>query len=436
LQAAKQGFQLYGGTVPIFDMTKIKDCLLKHESQFAKGIQSAAEVLVRATLAAVLCSTLSVVLGGSALGDEGGNHPTLAIGSAAPDFCLPGVDAKTHCLRDYAASKVLVVAFICNHCPTSQLYEMRIEQITQDYKDKNVAVVAIDPNNPNAVRLNEMGYTDVGDSLEEMKIRAAYRHFSFPYLYDGDTQAVSTAYGPTATPHLFIFDADRKLRYEGRVDNNTREPLVTSRDARNALDALLSDKPVPIMKTAAIGCSTKWLYKEAGRQKELQEIENKTVELKLASEDDLKSLRKNSTGKLLLIDFWATWCAPCRQELPEFEIMYRMYGHRAFDLVTVSINYPDEKPGVLKILSSEHATSTNLVLGSTDIYAMLAAFDPEWNAAVPYTLLIRPGGEVAYAVRGGNADPLKLKRLILANLNDDDYIGHQAYWRTAASGAK
>jgi len=183
-----------------------------------------------------------------------------------------------------------------------------------------------------------------------------------------------------------------------------------------------------------MGCSTKWIYKEAGRQKELQEIEGQSVELKPAGGDELKALRGNSTGKLLLIDFWATWCGPCRQELPEFETMYRMYGHRAFDLVTVSINYPDEKPGVLKALSGEHATSTNLVLSSTDIYAMLAAFDPEWNAAVPYTLLIRPGGEVIYKVQGGQVDPLKLKRLILANLDDDDYIGHQAYWRTAAQG--
>jgi thiol-disulfide isomerase/thioredoxin len=99
-----------------------------------------------------------------AIGDDA-QHPTLAVGSAAPDFCLPGVDGQTHCLKEYAASKLLVLAFICNHCPTSQLYETRIKQIAEDYKDKGVAVVAIEPNNPDAVRLNEMGYTDVGDSL-------------------------------------------------------------------------------------------------------------------------------------------------------------------------------------------------------------------------------------------------------------------------------
>ncbi len=361
--------------------------------------------------------------------DEGG-PPTLAVGAAAPDFCLPGIDGQNHCLKDYAASKVLVLAFTCNHCPTAQLYEGRIKQLAEDYRDRGVGLVAIEPNNPAAVRLDEMGYTDVGDSFEDMKVRAAYRQFNFPYLYDGETQKVARAYGPTATPHLFILDAERKLRYEGRVDNNPREPLVKMRDARNALDALLAGKPVAVAKTPSVGCSTKWIYKEEGSKQELAEIESRPVSVKPASADDLKALRKNSTGKLVLVNFWATWCGPCFKELPELETMYRMYGHRAFDLVTVSINYPDEQPGVLAALQKQHATSKNLLLGSTDIYPLMASFDSEWNAAVPYSMLIRPDGTVAYKIQG-SINPLELRRLIIANLADDDYLGHQAYWRTA-----
>ena len=111
--------------------------------------------------------------------------------------------------------------------------------------------------------------------------------------------------------------------------------------------------------------------------------------------------------------------------------MYRMYGHRAFDLVTVSINYPDEQAGVLKVLTEEHATSTNRILSSTDIYPQLAAFDPDWSAAVPYTLLIRPDGEVVYKAR--DCRSAATEALIIANLADDDYHGHQAYWKSVVA---
>src|SRR2546423_13609641 len=383
---------------------------------------------IKVFLFSMLCWLALATFGVSAIADEPG-PPTLPIGASAPDFCLPGIDGETHCLKDYSASKVLVIAFTCNHCPTAQLYESRIKQLAADYGERGVALVAIQPNNPNAVRLDEMGYTDVGDSFEEMKLRAAYRHFNFPYLYDGETQKVSQAYGPFATPHLFIFDAERKLRYQGRVDNNPRESLVTSRDARAAIDALLAGRQIPLAKTPSVGCSTKWLYKEEGRKEELAEIETKSVQLLLANAEELKSLRKNPTGKLVLVNFWATWCGPCQQEMPDFKTIYRMYGHRAFEVVTVSINYPDEKPGVLSVLNKLHATSRNLLLGSTDIYSLMAAFDADWNAAVPYTALIRPGGEVVFK-RQGTINPLEVKRLIISNLSDDDYLGHQAYWQT------
>ncbi len=178
----------------------------------------------KVTIGAVfLCATLAIGMhttraqsqgaGGSQAIQADPAHPALAIGAAAPDFALPGVDGKTHKLSDYAKAKVLAVVFQCNTCPVSQLYEGRIEKLFKDYSTKGVALVAINPNNPDSVRLDEESYSDVTDSLDDMKARAEFRHFDYPYLYDGEKQTVAMKYGPTATPEIFIFDQSRKLQY-------------------------------------------------------------------------------------------------------------------------------------------------------------------------------------------------------------------------------
>src|SRR5713226_6853518 len=230
-------------------------------------------------------------------------HPVLALGSPAPNFELPGVDGAIHKLVDYSSSPILVVVFTCNHCPIAQMYERRIQQLALDYREKGVAVVAIQPNDPKAIRIDELDSSDISDSLEEMKIRVEYKHLQYPYLYDGETQEVTRAYGPQATPHVFVFDQTRHLRYEGRVDNSYRTELVKTQDARNAIDALLAHKEVTVKHTGVFGCSTKWQEKQSSRIEALQKLDAQPVRLEPATANDLKKLRTNPTRKMLLVSF-------------------------------------------------------------------------------------------------------------------------------------
>jgi peroxiredoxin len=358
-------------------------------------------------------------------------HPILALGSPAPDFALPGVDGKTHRLSDYASSPILAVVFACNHCPISQMYEQRIELLQDDYRGKGVTVVAIQPNDPKAIRIDELDSSDTSDSLDEMKIRVEYKHLRYPYLYDGDTQSVTRAYGPQATPHIFIFDKERQLRYEGRIDNSYRIEQVKTQDARNAIDALLAGREVEVKHTGVFGCSTKWQEKAAAREAAIKKIEEQPVNLEMATAEDLKKLRANPTKHMLLVSFWATWCGSCIDEFTDFQDTFQMYKVRDFDLVTVAANMPDEKNSVMKMLEKKHATSRNLLFASDDTAALQKAFDPAWESAVPYTVLIDADGKILYR-RIGSVDMLELRRTILAYL-PSDYIGFNRYWQVGVA---
>ena len=343
--------------------------------------------------------------------------PTLALGAAAPAFDLPGVDGRNWTLEDFAADKVLVVVFTCNHCPTAQYYEERLKQLVGDYRDKGVALVAIMPNDPASVRLDELGWTDLSDSFGEMKIRARDRQFNFPYLYDGDTEGVSRAYGPSATPHAFVFDAARKLRYVGAVDDAERVERVTKRYLRDAVDALLAGTAPAVTRTKVVGCSVKWGGKADSVRQYMEKLAAEPVSLTPADAGALAALRKNGSGKFRLVNFWATWCAPCLAEFHEFVTIDRMYRHRDFELVMVSLNEPDERESVLAFLRKKEASNRNLILASRDREALLNAFDPEWSGAVPYTLLINPEGKIVHS-EVGSIDPLALKRAIVKEMNE------------------
>jgi peroxiredoxin len=340
-------------------------------------------------------------------------HKTLEIGAPAPDFKLPGVDGKTYSLASFKNAPILVIVFTCNHCPTAQAYEDRIIKLTSDYKNKGVAVVAVNPNDPKSVRLDELGYADLGDSFAEMKLRAKQKSFNFPYLYDGETETMSKAYGPVATPHVFIFDAERKLRYQGRIDNVEKPTgTPTSVDTRDAIEALLAKKEVAVKTTKVFGCSIKWAEKESGQQKADEEWAKEPVALRQIDEAGLKDLVKNNSDKLRLINVWATWCGPCVTEFPEFITINRMYRRRDFEFISISADDPAKEAKVLQFLKKQQAANTNYLFSVADKYKLIEAIDPDWQGALPYTLLVEPGGKIVYG-KEGQIDPSELKRLIV-----------------------
>jgi len=341
------------------------------------------------------------------------SHPTLAIGAAAPDFDLPGTDGKRYTLASFSRAKALVLVFTANHCPTAQAYEERIEKLHADFGGRGAQVVLVSPNDPLALRLDEQGYSDLGDTLEDMKLRASDRGWTMPYLYDGETQAMARRYGPVATPHVFVFDAERKLRFAGRVDDNEDPAKAKSADARAAIEAVLAGRPVPVATTKVFGCSVKWSDKRSWVKDGYAKWAQEPVTLEPIHEAGVGAQAKNAGGqKLRLINVWATWCGPCVIEFPELVSLHRIYRGRDFELVTVNADDAAKRDKALEFLRTQQASTRNYAFDVGDPYALIEAVDPKWQGALPHTILVTPGGEVLYRSEGA-FDTLRLRKAIV-----------------------
>ena len=337
---------------------------------------------------------------------------TLEIGSNAPDFHLPDIDGKFYSLADFHDAKILVILFTCNHCPTAQAYEDRVIQFVNDYKNKGVLLVAIMPNSTNGLLPEECGYTDLNDSYEEMQTRAKDKHYNFHYLYDGDNQAIAIRYGPVATPHAFVFDNTRKLRYVGRLDATEKPGTAHAEELRAAVDALLTDKKVEHPVNKSFGCSVKWEWKGEYGKKVEKEWNEKPVSLQELKEKEIKELVSNPSDKLRLINLWATWCAPCVAEYPDLILLQRMYGARSFEFISLSADKAEDRDKALAFLQAKHSPIRNYRYDGTDNYKLIEAVDPVWTGALPYTLLVEPGGKIVYRSTGP-VDLLELKKAIV-----------------------
>lgn len=356
----------------------------------------------------------------------------LNIGDAAPDFLLPGIDGRDHSLADFQEADVLMVAFLSNHCPGSNAAAPRIIEFAQRMGGKSLAIVAINPNNPEAVSVDELGYTPYTDSFEDMGKYAAELGFVFPYLYDGATQTTAAAYGCLATPHIFIFDRDRRLRYKGQFDNSLyADPAtVTRTDAADAVESLLAGREVVVRETPPHGCSTKWLSKKPRVQSKLAQWEETAVTLELIDSTGLRTLRTTTHDRVRVFNVWATWCVPCVEEFPDIVEAIRRFSSRPVDIITVSVDRRQDRdkarrfletqgaglpPRAAKAVKQQGRVTNSYLHDGTDLGVLMAELDPEWPGGVPHTVMVDESGRVIWR-HNGVLEEGQLRNAILAHL--------------------
>ncbi|MEM6688370.1 MAG: redoxin domain-containing protein [Planctomycetota bacterium] len=357
----------------------------------------------------------------------------LQIGDKAPDFDLKGIDDRNWTLADFSDAKVLVVYFTSNHCPVCHAQDPRLMSLIKRLDGKDFQVVAINPNSGDGLRPDELGYSYYDDSFEHMKLYAKDEGFTFPYLYDGDTQEVAKSYGCLATPHVFVFDANRKLRYKGWLDDS-RYPdssTVKRTDAADAIEALLADREVAVSVTKPFGCSTKWREKISGVNKAATEWKQTPITLDKADAKTIAELVKNPTEKYRLFNVWSTTCIPCVGEFPGLISISKRMGLRPFELITISTDLPRNEERVRSFLSNMEAalpkrlaaslkaegrSSNNYLYTEASMDDLINALDPQWEGPQPHTILVAPGGEVVYRHNGAVSEK-ELLDAVLKNMS-------------------
>lgn len=173
----------------------------------------------------------------------------LVLGSACPNFALPSVDGKTYGSDDFARSKGLLVAFICNHCPYVKAIEDRLIAIARSFDASDLQVVGICSNN--AAEYPE-------DAPQALYARWKEKNYGFPYLID-EEQDVARAFKAACTPDLYLYDHARKLYYHGRIDDNWKDASkATTAELKGAIELLVAGKPAPKVQMPTLGCSIKW----------------------------------------------------------------------------------------------------------------------------------------------------------------------------------
>ena len=324
--------------------------------------------------------------------------PPLAIGAPAPDFSLPGIDGKTYSLASFKEHKVLVVIFTAVHCPTAEVYEGAHQAAGRGLHAEGRRV----RRHPAEQR---EGAAARRDGLHRPR-RLARGHEGARRAPRSSTSRSSTTarrrrsrakYGPIATPHVFVFDSSGCCATRAASTATRARRYAKVPDARNAIDAVLAGTPVPVEKTPTVGCSIKWLEKEALHDAEMTKIDagarparegRRRRHQGAAAERHRQDAARELLGDVVRAVHGGVPRAA--EDLPDVPQAAVRPGHGQHQL---------SRRGERRPASSSRAStpsSRNLLSGTMDPYELMKAFDPEWDGGVPYSMVIAPGGKVLY----------------------------------------
>jgi thiol-disulfide isomerase/thioredoxin len=332
----------------------------------------------------ILFSSLAVALMFSAFNSPvaaGKFNRKLSVGDQAPDWSeLIGTDDKKHSLENYRDFSVLVIVFTCNHCPVAKMYEDRFVAFSKQYKKKGVSFVAISCS------------LFPADRLEKMKQHSDEKKYPFDYVTD-PTQQTGRDYGATATPHVFVLNKKRQIAYMGAFDDSKDPQKAERHYVRDAVEALLAKKKIEIIETRQFGCAIEYRKKLSG-----------DIALKVVGPREFKAVLAKQKGKVVVVDFWATWCLPCLKHFPKTVGWSCKYPKNKLVVISLSMDDsdPESKEAALTFLKKQNATIINLMSNLGGEEKAMAAFEID-GGAIPHFKIYDRKGKV-FKTFGGDPD--------------------------------
>jgi peroxiredoxin len=307
------------------------------------------------------------------------------VGQPVPDFTLADLSGRTHSLKDYRGKSV-VVGFISARCPISNAYKDRIRAIADEYAKRGVAFLGVN--------------SSADESIEEARAYAAKNNLDFPILKD-EGNVVADAYAAERTPKIYLIDGEGVLRYQGRIDNSQDPRMVKRNDLREALNEMLSGKPVSVAETKALGClikrvqDAKAIPAMAPAKTKVTQAEPKVGTLKPA---DFGKFKDSAKGKVLVLNFWATWCGPCVAEFPELVALDAKYRDKGVKLVGITADDADDvQPKVIPFIKKHNVKFDIIRQDTDDPEEMLNQITKDWNGVIPATFVYDKKGNLAYS---------------------------------------
>ncbi len=337
------------------------------------------------------------MFGISNIGSRAQASAALTVGAAAPEFELKDLSGQSHSLKSYRG-KPTVIAFISARCPISNLYKDRIKAVADEYSKRDVNFVGIN--------------SSADETVAEVRAHAKENNFSFTVLKD-EGNVVADAYAAERTPKVYVIDAEGVLRYQGRIDNSQNIRLVKQNDLRVALDELLAGKVVTVADTQAMGCIIKRVQ-DLAQSKTAKPAPGKTttkpaaakpaaasaaaVNVALLKPAAFADMIKKSAGKVVIVNFWATWCGPCVAEFPEFVKLdneYRAKGGVRFVHITAD-DSTDLKTKVIPFLKKQQSQADQFLQDTEDPQEMIDAVFKEWSGVLPATFVYDKTGKMVF----------------------------------------